>query len=120
MPRKNARSDADADAEFAQIDGNLFLKCANQTPANIMDRLNRLGVLIDESELIAAQARHKAQTVRHFFQALGDAHEHPVAEYMSETVVEVFEVVDIEKIHADMSILHRRAIDGRVQQRRQM
>ena len=56
--RKNARTDARADADFPAIDGHRFLKRVNEVPARGLDGCNRAGALVHESELVAPQAGH--------------------------------------------------------------
>src|ERR1700733_6058849 len=96
------------------------MKCANQGPTDLLDRLARLRILVHKGEFVAAQACHESQAIRHFLEPVGDAHEHAVAKYMSQTVVEVLEVIDIEKIHTHMTAIALRAIDGAREQRGQM
>ncbi len=65
----------------------------------------RVGAIVEQhAELIAADAAHDVGRAHRALQAVGDDAQHRIAREMSERVVDLFEVVEIEEQHGTRAI----------------
>jgi hypothetical protein len=107
MLREGGCAAAHAYGKLAAVDHDRPLEEAHQAAGAPLDFVDRAGVGEHESELIAAQARDEARFAAHLPEALADAHQHPVAELVTEAVVHRLEVVQVEEQHRQLSPTRR-------------
>ncbi|MNJ58494.1 hypothetical protein D3C77_541270 [compost metagenome] len=69
----------------------------------------------ENDELVTAQASHGIDVSNLFFQALGDAFEQQVTDGMTETVVDMFEAVQVEEQHGSLAFRGLGAGEGSLQ-----
>ena len=94
---------AHTDRELAAIDDDRPLKEAHQAARAPLDLVDRARERKHQRELIATQTRDEARFAAYLSQSLADAHQHPVAELVTEAVVDRLEVVEVEEQHRELS-----------------
>ena len=99
---RGAIADADADAraevELAALVENGWASAASTRSATA-DAVLLVGVVAQDRELVAAEARDGVLGARRFAQALGRLREHHVAGLVAQRVVDELEAVEVDEQH---------------------
>ncbi len=95
-------------------------ECRDDALAQRADIFDAAGVFPDHGELIPAEPRRKPALTHHSFEAFAHGHQHAVAERVPHPIVDVLEVVDVQKHDAHQVFTRARALDGRVEQRKEV
>ena len=95
-PVASGQADADADADRLAVDRDRVATpsggCASRSAAGVA--LGEAGA--EHRELVAAHPGHDVDIADDAADALGDAHQHPVARLVAEAVVDRLEVVEVD------------------------
>src|ERR1700679_1415741 len=93
----DARTDADIDDQFPMINSQRPLKGLNNFQAGRPDALHVASIFQGDCELIAAESCRKPERSYRLLQTLGKTCQHAVAEGVSHAVIDILEIIDVEK-----------------------
>src|SRR5690606_8497319 len=118
---KDARADADTQAQLAAMDRERGLELLQHGGAHALDVRDRRDVLADDRELIAPEPRaERIREVHVRTDAVAHDLQHAIAERVTQAVVDRLEVVEIDEQDCEPRTVRAGAHDGSFEPREQM
>ena len=90
------------------------MKCAYERAAGSCDLFHAAGTLLDDCEFIPAQTRGESAQFGCLAQPLRNALQHEISERVSHAVVDILEIVEVEKEYAHLCAVACRVLDGNI------
>jgi hypothetical protein len=101
---KDRHADAAGDVDLASVEVKRRLQGRKHARCHRRDALRRLQVLLDQSELVAAEAGPGVACAGDRGQALGDLSQQRIAGKMAKRVVDLLELIEVEQHQRHMLV----------------
>jgi len=95
--RGHRNPDAGADFDQMIVDLVALAQMLDNSPGETRGILVRFDVLLKHHKFVAAEPRHEILRAQHFAQPVGDRAQQPVAARMTQGIVDLLELIEVDK-----------------------